>query len=66
MLQLEGGRIVYKSLGALCDTCTTIIEIHAGLQNKGEKNTQLNHVAAFGLSFISLKYSPDCSDLLQQ
>lgn len=30
MLQLEGGRIVYKSLGALRDTCATIIEIHTG------------------------------------
>lgn len=47
MLQLEGGRVVYKSLGALRDTCTTIIEIHTGLQNKGENNIKLNHIAAF-------------------
>jgi len=37
MLQLECGGIVYESLGALRDTCTTIIEIHTGLQSKGEK-----------------------------
>lgn len=37
MLQLEGSRIVHKCLGALCDTCSTIIEIHAGLQDRGGK-----------------------------
>lgn len=47
VLQLEGGRIVYKSLGALRDTCTTVIEIHTGLQNKGEETIKFNHIAAF-------------------
>lgn len=37
VLQLEGGGVVHKGLGALCHTSTTVIEIHTGLQNKGDK-----------------------------
>lgn len=37
VFQLEGGGVVHKRLGALGDTSTTVIEIHTGLQNKGDK-----------------------------
>lgn len=47
VLQLEGGGVVHKGLGALCDTSTTVIEVHTGLQkgettDKGDKKNILN------------------------
>jgi hypothetical protein len=33
VLQLEGGWIVHEGLWTLCNTCSTVIEIHAGLQH---------------------------------
>lgn len=69
MLQLEGSRIVHKCLGALCDTCSTIIEIHAGLQDRGGKK-KISLIksyswlcSCFGFYFNS---PDDCSEVLQQ
>lgn len=42
MFQLEGSRIVHECLGALCDTRSAIIEIHAGLQNGRKEKNQLD------------------------
>lgn len=51
VFQLEGGGVVHKRLGALGDTSTTVIEIHTGLQNKGDKKYCLNYHSCFRVFF---------------
>lgn len=52
VLQLEGGGVVHEGLGALCDTSTTVIEIHTGLQNEGDKKYWIKTYSCFRVGFF--------------